>query len=74
MSPNQYRALEALAAAGTAGLPITSANTDTTIHRDTAAALERRGLAIIEHAAGLAFVTITGCRLLTVNTRQEATG
>lgn len=47
MSPNQYRALEALVDADWIGLKVGDTNDRHTIHRATAGALERRGLAVV---------------------------
>lgn len=47
MSPAQYRALEYLVEADWIGVKVGDVNTPATIHRATAAALVRRGLAVV---------------------------
>lgn len=85
MSPAQYRALEALADADWIGTRLGDENDPpATIHRDTAFALERRGLAVVivderdtdgAPRPPYAKITTAGLDLLRTNpkTREEAT-
>lgn len=74
MSPAQYRALEALADADWIGVRLGDVNDlPGTIHRQTAAALERRGLVVIiddpqdPDASPYAKITTAGLELLATN-------
>lgn len=74
MSPNQYRALETLVAADWIGVKIGDVNGNGTIHRATAAALQRRGLAVIVDAglhAPYAKATTAAVELLADNPKAD---
>lgn len=77
MSPAQYRALEQLVAADWIGVKVGDVNGNGTIHRATAQALARRGLAVVVETglhAPYAKATTAGRRLLATSEPITASG